>query len=797
MDFLNEVQSGKFCITVEFTPHDASGVRHVAEIAKGLVELNKKYSDSGILFTGVSLTQNPGGSLSYDHLAALAILRENGFPEELEIVPHLTGKDMNVDGLRTLMRALADQGVDSFLALTGDLSDVTKGVFEVDSLGVLEVAREVNYGLLKGAKDDDDLMSRPQLKAGAAVSPYKYTRGALAMQLIKASKKIRSGAAFLVCQSGWDAQRSEQLIKELEHENTPILGNVLIINEVAGKYMQELPGCVVTDEFIQTLHGETADDALKRGGQQIAMFRDLGYAGVDLGKPGDFRSIDEIERVIDTALATANWRDVADNITFSPGNHPAPPMRHKAGFSWGMHKHVFEENGALHDLAAVTLKPFDKSSEKEGALYRLFLASEAAGKGLLYECENCGDCFLPENGYICTWGACEKKLPNPPCGDAEPDGTCGNNPNKICAGERIYYRMLKKNEIENFKKAVLPRRNPDLDDTASVLNQFFGRDHTTRQNPLASSGLIQIGELLHASIPFPGAAMDALRKQGDEGFRKTNPALLAFTSLVQEQAKLGADYLDINIDALGDADAPGLMRKFLHLIHENSLGVPACIDSSDINVLLAGLDEWRILGKATKPLVNSIPYQEMDKYDALFDLRREQPFSVICLLMGLEGPLASSDEMVEAARKMFKRAKASGFQADEIFFDCVTLGIASDGCMDAMGNIKASHTHHSFHAIERIMNDPEMKGVHTALGVSNWVYGATKRRIGHVRAFIDVAHRFGLDTVIVDVAKEFGVRPAAPELIDFVQTYVDLDGGDDSMMAYSEAMANARAMAWI
>ena len=42
-------------------------------------------------------------------------------------------------------------------------------------------------------------------------------------------------------------------------------------------------GCVVTDGFLQRLHGEEEDAALTRAAQQIAMFRALGYAGADLG----------------------------------------------------------------------------------------------------------------------------------------------------------------------------------------------------------------------------------------------------------------------------------------------------------------------------------------------------------------------------------------------------------------------------------------------------------------------------------------------------------------------------------
>lgn len=798
MGMLESIQQGKFTIVCEFTPHSADDVRHVAEVAKGLPALNEKYAAQGIEFAGISLTQNPGGNLSYDHLGAIGILRREGFPESLEICPHVTGKDMNIDGVRSLLLALAGAGVGHVLALTGDLSALAQGVFELDSLGVLELVREVNVELLQSAGSPEAFALAPQIVAGAAVSPFKYTPGSLAMQYIKAHKKVREGAAFLTCQSGWDANRSEHMIGELAYLDVPLIGNALVVNHAAAQYMQTLPGCVVTEHLLRRLKDEDLPQALERAGHQIAMFRQLGYAGVDLGRPGDFRSIEEIEQVVEAALAVGDWHDVKDNITFPAPEAEAPPVAQGAGFSKFFHRTAMEEDGLLYPVAKAVLTPFEKSAEREGALYRLFNCIEGAAKGVMYQCEHCGDCFLPENHYVCTMGQCEKGLNNPPCGDADARGYCGNNENRVCVGETLYYRVLHYGDLEAFKERTLPRRKPDLEDSASVLNYYFKRDHASTANPLESSGLIQVGELVHASIPKPGAAMKHIQKMGEEGFRKPNPGRLFIENLIKEQSEQGADYLDINVDALADPDATNVMREYVRLVHRHGNGTPPCIDSSDISVLVAGLEEWFSLAPDTPPLLNSITYVERDKYGPILDLRGRHEFSAVCLLVGPEGPLKSADEMVEAARELFRMTTAAGFRADQIFFDCVTLGIASDGCMDSMGNIKPSHTHNSFHAIQRIRQDPEMKGVHAILGVSNWVYGATKRRIGHVRAFIAVGQKYGLDAGIVDVSKGFGVaRPAAPELMDFVQSYVDLDGGEDSMMDYMNATQKAREKNWI
>lgn len=307
------------------------------------------------------------------------------------------------------------------------------------------------------------------------------------------------------------------------------------------------------------------------------------------------------------------------------------------------------------------------------------------------------------------------------------------------------------------------------------------------------SALIQIGELLHASVPAPGAAMRQLQQMGADRFDQPSEALTQLEQLLQAQARQGAAYLDINLDALSDSDAPALMRGFVSMVHRCGDGVPPCVDSSDLQVLLAGLDQWFKLGEGLRPpLLNSIPFVDRDKFSPILDLRASHEFSTVYLLVGKQGPMGSADEMVEAAETMFELATRSGFRSNELFFDTATLGISTDGCIDAAGNIKPSHTHNCLNAIKRIRQNQKMEGVHILLGVSNWGYGVRRRRVGHIRAFTSVAQAHGLDAAIADPALGLGQKPAAPELVALVELFASLDGSEDSMDRYAAGIGQAR-----
>ncbi|MFW5870060.1 MAG: hypothetical protein ACOCVL_00195, partial [Candidatus Sumerlaeota bacterium] len=77
--------------------------------------------------------------------------------------------------------------------------------------------------------------------------------------------------------------------------------------------------------------------------------------------------------------------------------------------------------------------------------------------------------------------------------------------------------------------------------------------------------LIQIAEMLHASIPKPAEAMKILMARGAEAFEQPGDELDYLTGLIEQQAEQGADFLDVNIDAL-EGDKEPFMRTMVRLI---------------------------------------------------------------------------------------------------------------------------------------------------------------------------------------------------------------------------------------
>ena len=302
-------------------------------------------------------------------------------------------------------------------------------------------------------------------------------------------------------------------------------------------------------------------------------------------------------------------------------------------------------------------------------------------------------------------------------------------------------------------------------------------------------GLISIGESLHASIPKYGKVMRQLHDSGEGAYSQASEELAVIEELIASQADEGAAYIAVNVDAFGEDDpqlAVELMAEYVRLVRKWGKGVPVCIDSSDDNVLIAGLKEWYATDEAVaQPLINSI---KVYTADAMMPLKKEYDFAFIGLLMSENAPEGaggshSVDELYGLARELFDKAVGTyGFKAGEIYFDSTVFPLAIDMPMEPGAE---GYTYRAFETIRKIKSDAEMAGVHFSFGVSNCCRDLPGRKVGVARAYVQVAIEYGLDAGIVNAAHHFGEKAADPELVELVRAYAKMDGSAEAM---NEAM---------
>ncbi|MCX6561565.1 MAG: methylenetetrahydrofolate reductase C-terminal domain-containing protein [Candidatus Aminicenantes bacterium] len=797
-----------FLVLAELVPesgHSLRGIRAFLESAAGAADR----LPAGCELAGVTIPQSPNGVASLSPADVFAVLDKQDLWGSLDVVPHVSAKDHNAEALKSYLCGLRALGLDSVLALTGDKPASAQGVFEVDAIGLLGLIRDINHASWAAAP-----LGRfegvPQFMAMAAVSPFKYTEASQLQQYFKMKKKLRAGAGALITQMGWDSRKSEELFRYLGEEgiDVPVFGNVyfLTARNSSPRLMAEgkLPGCYVSRALFNAVSKESAADTIERAALQTAMYKDLGAAGVDLGGFPDFETLPAIlQRAEEIG---SDWRNRRDRLDFGPGRvvdgSPTYYLYDEEGCRRSVSRPQATAGKRMFDLTHRTLmtpgrgaypavKAVLKASASvrrgQGFPYASVYAAEAAAKTLLFDCQECGDCYLPENFGLCTLGRCAKGLSNPPCGDADPRGRCGTNPDRICVGESIFFAAASEGRtgLKRLEALSNADRIPALAHTASIPNYYFGRDHARPR------GLIQIGELLHGSIPKTAAAMAEVLATGEGGLDRPGGARNYLLSLIKAQIQHKADYIDVNVDAFGGSDLEfrkRMMVDYVRFIRTSAEGLPVCVDSGSPEVLEAGLAAWydgAASGLAV-PLVNAVKTYTMDR---LLPLRSRFAFKFIGMLVdekhaGHEG-VYSFAELHEMARQLVQAAVANGFRPADIFIDSTVFPLAIDMPMapDTPG-----YTYRTFETIRRVKRDPALRGVHLSLGVTNAVRDLPGRRTGVCRAYLAIARRCGLDAAIVNVMHDYEDHPAAPELTTFVDAFARQDGSPQAGQRAIDAM---------
>jgi 5-methyltetrahydrofolate--homocysteine methyltransferase len=224
------------------------------------------------------------------------------------------------------------------------------------------------------------------------------------------------------------------------------------------------------------------------------------------------------------------------------------------------------------------------------------------------------------------------------------------------------------------------------------------------------------------------------------------------------QVEAGADVLDVNVGAAG-VDEVDLLPKAVRQVLE-TVSVPVCIDSADVDALRAALAVHREMAPEGKPLINSVNGEE-DRLEQVLPLVAEYGTAVIGLAMDDEGIPNTSERRLAVARKIVGRAEALGIPREDVVIDCLALTVGADSQAGVI----------SLGAMRLVR---EELGVNMTLGASNVSFGLPDREVINW-AFLAMAIQSGMNCPIVDAAK---VRPAilASDLLlgrdDYAMRYI-------------------------
>ena len=206
-----------------------------------------------------------------------------------------------------------------------------------------------------------------------------------------------------------------------------------------------------------------------------------------------------------------------------------------------------------------------------------------------------------------------------------------------------------------------------------------------------------------------------------------------------------------------------------------STHVPVSIDSPDYALAEAGLRAYD--PSRGKPILNSISPLRTE----MFNLYSITPFRPILLLTeridesGESVPSRTVDDVYSAALFLFEKAKERGIENDDIIFDPGVSPIGSDS-EGALGRLVG--------ALEKIHANPDMKGVHASVGLSNFtVMLPSKRKLDGSpvkspleSALLTIAFPLGMDHIVGSVKRKYERLPEDSEALQVVRECMELGG---------------------
>lgn len=257
-----------------------------------------------------------------------------------------------------------------------------------------------------------------------------------------------------------------------------------------------------------------------------------------------------------------------------------------------------------------------------------------------------------------------------------------------------------------------------------------------------------------------------------------NQDIKGIQALAVSQAQKGAAYLTINVGESAMENLAFIVEVVKAI--QAVVDVPLSFDYPHVSVQEACLkvyDPARARGR--KPIINSVTELRWNMLEVL----KIQPARVVLMAServenGEEISNQTAQQISDTARRMALRVvnDGHGLTMDDLMIDVSLCPIATD---------TEGQTRRAIESIQFIGNDPDLRGIHTLVGLSNLAVMLPKdaldgQRLG-VRvesAFLTMAMPCGLDVILGTPGRDYRMLPDDDFVMRSVREAIGLDGFD-------------------
>jgi homocysteine S-methyltransferase len=232
------LQEDSFPVSVELHPPRSGNVQRMLEQVRQLQT------------AGIDVVNIPDGPRASARMSSMAlahiIMQETG----MDAILHYTCRDRNILGIQSDLLGGEALGLRNILCVTGDppkLGDypMATAVFDVDAIGLLKIARNLNNSL--------DLAGNPIKHPTSFFLGAGFNPGAidLDLEIDRLHQKIESGARYILTQPVFDLEKLLIALAKAGKVSVPIMVGILPLASYrnAEFFHNEVPGMEVPDNI--------------------------------------------------------------------------------------------------------------------------------------------------------------------------------------------------------------------------------------------------------------------------------------------------------------------------------------------------------------------------------------------------------------------------------------------------------------------------------------------------------------------------------------------------------------------
>jgi len=281
------IAEGKFITMVEFVP--PRGIDCAKEI-EGAALMTRLGVDAIDVYDAAQASARMSGQS-----LCIQIQQHTG----METILHYTCRDRNLLSIQSDLLGSSSIGLRNILCVTGDPPKQgnypdASSVFDVDSIGLVNIARRLNHGLDIGS---NSIGASTNFTIGVAANPGVPD---LENELRRFAYKVEAGAEYVITQAVFDLRLLEEFLDRIKEHRIPAIAGIWPLTSLRNaEYMKNDLRVAMPEEIMLRMAQAETPEAARAEGIKIAremleLVRPL-VQGVQVSAPfGDYETAAEV-----------------------------------------------------------------------------------------------------------------------------------------------------------------------------------------------------------------------------------------------------------------------------------------------------------------------------------------------------------------------------------------------------------------------------------------------------------------------------------------------------------------------